>query len=79
MLAIGSRTKIEAAGLTLERLTLSQSFRSTEPILDFVNAVIETTGAENFGITDIIEDHYSLKPAVGSVELLSRSSGRRFG
>lgn len=63
--------KIEAAGSTLERLTLSQSFRSTEPILDFVNAVIDTTGAENFGITDIIEDHYSLKSAVGSVELLS--------
>lgn len=63
--------RIEAAGKKFERLALSQSFRSTAPVLDFVNAVIEVTGAENFGITDVIEDHYSLKPAVGSVELLS--------
>ena len=63
--------KIKAAGKTLERLTLSQSFRSTVPILDFVNAVIETTGAESFGISDVIEDHYSAKPDVGVVELLS--------
>ena len=63
--------KIAAAGETLERLTLSQSFRSTAPVLDFVNAVIETTGAENFGITEAIEDHYSDKACVGMVELLA--------
>lgn len=63
--------KIEAAGASLERLTLSQSFRSTKPVLDFVNAVIETTGAGNFGISDVIKDHYSLKPATGCVELLA--------
>ncbi len=63
--------KINASGKTLERLALSQSFRSSAPILDFVNAVIETTGAENFGISGAIEKHYSIKPAVGMVELLS--------
>lgn len=62
--------KLEATGKTLERLTLSQSFRSTAPVLEFVNAVIETTGPENFGISEDINDHYSLKPAVGLVELL---------
>ncbi len=63
--------KITNAGKTLERLTLSQSFRSTAPVLDFVNAVIATTGAENFGISEAIEDHYSIKPEVGMVELLA--------
>jgi ATP-dependent helicase/nuclease subunit A len=62
---------IAAAGSELQKLTLSQSFRSTAPILDFVNAVIDTTGAGNFGIRDAVEDHYSLKPAVGLVELLA--------
>ncbi len=62
--------KIEAAGQTLERLALSQSFRSTAPVLEFVNAVVETIGAENFGISDEIEEHYSQKTAVGLVELL---------
>jgi len=62
--------KIKAADKALERLTLSQSFRSTAPVLDFVNAVIETTGPENLGISEAIEDHYSVKPEVGMVELL---------
>ncbi len=63
--------RIEAAELELQNLALSQSFRSTAPVLDLVNAVIATTGGENFGITDAIDDHYSEKPAVGLVELLS--------
>ena len=63
--------RIEDAGSELRPLTLSQSFRSTAPILDFVNAVIETTGAEQFGISDGIEPHYSQKPQVGLVELLA--------
>ncbi|MEP7350468.1 MAG: double-strand break repair helicase AddA [Sphingorhabdus sp.] len=63
--------RINAADLELQKLALSQSFRSTAPVLDFVNAVISTTGGENFGITDEIEDHYSEKAAVGLVELLS--------
>ncbi|MBL0924961.1 MAG: double-strand break repair helicase AddA [Sphingomonadaceae bacterium] len=63
--------KIEAANGILERLTLSQSFRSTPPILDFVNAVVATAGPSSFGIGDTIDDHYSDKPAVGMVKLLS--------
>ena len=63
--------RIEGAGSELKQLTLSQSFRSTAPVLDFVNAVIDATGGENFGITDLIDDHYSQKPPVGLVELLA--------
>ena len=63
--------RIAEADLELQNLTLSRSFRSTAPILDFVNSVIATTGSENFGITDAIEDHYSEKGDFGVVELLS--------
>ncbi len=63
--------KIADAGSELKLLPLSQSFRSTKPILDFVNAVIDTVGPENFGIKDEIEEHFSAKPAFGLVELLA--------
>ncbi len=63
--------RIADAGSELKLLPLSQSFRSTAPILDFVNAVIGTVGPENFGIKDEIEDHFSAKPAFGLVELLA--------
>ena len=63
--------KIADAGSELKLLPLSQSFRSTAPILDFVNAVIGAVGPENFGINDAIEEHFSAKPAFGLVELLA--------
>ena len=62
--------RIADSGSELNRLTLSQSFRSTGPILDFVNAVIEQAGPENFGVSGEIAEHYSEKPNVGMVELL---------
>ena len=61
--------KIEASGSELHGLELSQSFRSTAPILDFVNALIEETGAEHFGVSGEIAAHYSEKPQIGMVEL----------
>ncbi|MGB5076378.1 MAG: double-strand break repair helicase AddA [Sphingorhabdus sp.] len=64
-------SRIADSGLELRQLTLSQSFRSTSPVLDFVNAVIEATGGNNFGIIDPIEDHYSQKPDIGLIELLA--------
>lgn len=63
--------RIDGAGSELRKLALSQSFRSTAPVLDFVNAVISTTGPASFGIEDAVEDHYSEKPGVGQVELLA--------
>jgi ATP-dependent helicase/nuclease subunit A len=63
---------IEGAGGELARLTLSQSFRSTTPVLQFVNALIKEVGHDNFGISDPVPDHYSRMPAeVGMVELLA--------
>lgn len=72
----GFEKRIDAAGSELRKLTLSQSFRSTEPVLDFVNSVISISGPGGFGIEDNIEDHYSDKPKVGLVELLSPVSAK---
>jgi len=63
--------RIEGAGTELQLLDLSQSFRSTAPILDFVNAVIAQAGPDSFGISGDIAPHYSNKPRVGLVELLA--------
>lgn len=72
----GFEERIDAAGSELRKLTLSQSFRSTEPVLDFVNSVISISGPESFGIEDDIDDHYSDKRKVGLVELLSPVSAK---
>jgi ATP-dependent helicase/nuclease subunit A len=61
---------ISESGAELQTLALSQSFRSTKPVLDLVNMLIETEGPERFGISDLIEDHYSALADIGAVELL---------
>ncbi len=63
-------TDIEASGKILHRVTLAQSFRSTPPILDFVNVVIDELGAPALGIDEPIADHLSELPFVGGVELM---------
>ena len=64
--------EIAGAGGELSRLTLSQSFRSTAPVLDFVNALIDSVGSENFGVVGEVPDHYShMSSHVGQVELLA--------
>jgi ATP-dependent helicase/nuclease subunit A len=65
----GFEAQIQLAGKELQRLELAQSFRSTKPILDFVNAVITNAGSEKFGINGTIQDHYSEKSEIGMVEL----------
>jgi len=71
--------RIDDAGAELNQLTLSQSFRSTPPILDFVNAVIEEAGPESFGVNGEIAAHYSDKPDIGMVELLEPISAKPNG
>ena len=71
--------RIDDAGAELNQLTLSQSFRSTPPILDFVNAVIEEAGPESFGVSGEIAAHYSDKPHIGMVELLEPISAKPNG
>lgn len=62
--------KLHAANLELNDLNLSQSFRSTKPILDFVNVMIENKGHESFGLEEAIENHFGQKDDVGEIILL---------
>ncbi len=62
---------IAQSGDDLKRVELAQSFRSSQVVLNFVNAVIQETGTEALGLSDQIEPHVSTKPDYGSVELLS--------
>ncbi|KQT33639.1 DNA helicase UvrD [Sphingomonas sp. Leaf412] len=55
-------------GLPLERLSLTDSFRSTAPILQFVDAAIETVGADALG-TDVVPAHASRVAGPGEIEL----------
>lgn len=68
----GTRLKrrIDEAGGTLRELSLSHSFRSTQPVLRFVNAVLEDVGHEALGLERAIPPHESDKADVGSVELM---------
>ena len=62
--------RIGGAGETLHQLSLSQSFRSTRPVLQLVNAVLEHTGHEALGLTEPIPSHFSDKPNFGTIELM---------
>lgn len=62
--------KIADAGGELHRLTLSQSFRSTRPVLDFANAVLDHLGEASLGLDEPIPDHFSTKPDFGTIELM---------
>ncbi len=63
--------KISSTGGDLQKLELSQSFRSTAPVLEFVNAVISQAGHEAFGVADPVADHYGKKPDCGMIELFA--------
>jgi ATP-dependent helicase/nuclease subunit A len=62
--------RIAASGGRLNRLSLSQSFRSTKPVLEFVNAVITGLGESALGLDEPIPDHISDKADFGTIELM---------
>jgi ATP-dependent helicase/nuclease subunit A len=62
--------RIADNGATLHRLSLSQSFRSTKPVLRFVNAVIDELGFEQLGLEESIPAHGSNKADFGTIELM---------
>lgn len=71
--------KLEDANLSLTNLILSQSFRSTKPVLDFVNTVITHQGHQAFGLPEGIEDHFGEKSDVGSISLMAPVVARSGG
>ena len=59
----------EAAGRELTRLSLDRSFRSTPPVLDVVDALLDELGEDAFG-EQALDRHESAKGGAGSVTLL---------
>ncbi|WP_019517238.1 double-strand break repair helicase AddA [Sphingomonas sp. Mn802worker] len=57
-------------GLPFDRLSLVDSFRSTAPVLEFVDAAIEQVGATHFAGDDMIPPHGSRIAGPGQVMLL---------
>ena len=62
--------RIAETGGTLHKLSLSQSFRSTKPVLRFVNAVLDGLGFEQLGLDEAIPAHKSDKADFGTIELI---------
>ncbi len=58
-----------AAGRELARLSLERSFRSTPPVLDVVDALLEELGDDAFG-DQALDRHESARGGPGSVTLL---------
>ncbi|WP_294352435.1 UvrD-helicase domain-containing protein, partial [uncultured Sphingomonas sp.] len=57
-------------GLPFDRLSLVDSFRSTAPVLEFVDAAIEHVGATHFAGEDMIPPHGSRIAGPGQVMLI---------
>ena len=56
-------------GLPFERLSLTASWRSTAPVLEFVDAAVAAAGEEALGAVGDLERHVSKVPGPGAVEL----------
>ncbi len=56
-------------GLPFQRLSLTHSFRSTRPILEFVDAAVAAAGDPGLGAIGEVQDHASEVPGPGTVEL----------
>ena len=61
--------RVARDGVPFERLSLTQSFRSTPPVLEFVDAAIEAIGADALGEIGGIEAHASEVPGPGRITL----------
>ena len=56
-------------GLPLANLSLTHSFRSTRPILSFVDAALDAVGEPGLGVVGALERHASEVAGPGTVEL----------
>jgi ATP-dependent helicase/nuclease subunit A len=69
-LSFGDRARAVIEGAPFERLALTASFRSTQPILEFVDAAIDALPDPGLGV-DQLERHASRVPGPGRVSLWS--------
>ena len=56
-------------GLPMNQLSLVRSFRSTRPVLDFVDAAVATLPEPGMGLSDAAEKHHTQVPGRGRVTL----------
>jgi len=56
-------------GVAFDRLSLTHSFRSTRPVLEFVDAAIDAIGEPGLGAIGALEAHASEVPGPGRVSL----------
>lgn len=56
-------------GLPFNQLSLTHSFRTTRPVLEFVDAAIDAVGDAGLGVMAAIEEHASEVPGPGRVTL----------
>ncbi|MFM7029235.1 MAG: double-strand break repair helicase AddA [Chakrabartia sp.] len=61
--------RITQADQTLDDLKINESFRSSQPILDVVDAVITTLDSSTLGLPDAAPAHHSFNRGAGHVEL----------
>ncbi|MEI5686892.1 double-strand break repair helicase AddA [Sphingomonas kyungheensis] len=59
----------EERGLPFQRLSLTHSFRSTRPVLEFVDAAVAAAGEPGLGAIGALQDHASEVVGPGAVEL----------
>ena len=71
MAAAAFKRDVESSGQEYLQLSLSQSFRSSQPILDLTDAVIDGLGAVAFGLTDRPPEHRSANRGSGAIHLLA--------
>ncbi len=64
------REYVEAVEQKFQDLSIDESFRSSQPILNVVDAVMENIGAETLGLTEALRKHKSTRPHSGYVELI---------
>lgn len=67
------RDKIESIGLSFETPSIDQSFRSSQPILDVVDAVMKEVGEDALGLPEPLRPHEAHKDACkhgGFVQLM---------
>jgi ATP-dependent helicase/nuclease subunit A len=67
--AIEARDPATGEGTDFERLSLTHSFRSTRPVLEFVDAAVATIGEPGLGAIGELEVHASEVPGPGRVTL----------
>ncbi|WP_435417799.1 double-strand break repair helicase AddA [Parerythrobacter aurantius] len=68
-MARDSRTNVPVALRSLQDLGLGHSFRTSQPVLDFVDAAIASIGRENIGLDDTDEPHVGDSGRPGIVTL----------